>query len=211
VSEADPDFESKASAQTKHTVEISRRKPMTKEDAEKSMADLSGDKTKAAKYKIEIVYLQTRSKGKPSMCQVSAWESGKRFDGGGDQSMFWCLNSKNMEEGCGGLIPDHLVRHGVAFCPSCNRTVNQAMLPVARVGLFSEQNLAKELVKVFRGLGSNADLYLKFHRTDAHGMTRIRHEKIRSSEACVYPLNNILRDTVGGADLAKKFQDFLTA
>lgn len=211
ISEADPNFETLASNTDRAAVERASRNPMSEEDASKEMRKLAGDTEQTAKYKIEVTYLESRKSNGPSACQVSVWESGKRFHGGGDQSMFWCVNADNPTEGCGGLIPDNMIRGGVALCPNCKNMVRQDKLPISRVGVFTPTNLAKEITKVFRYLGGNADVYLKFHRTDAGGMTRVRAENKKSSEAAIYTLKSIMRDTLGGADVTKRFEAFLTA
>lgn len=177
----------------------------------KEMPDEGPPPEIAAKYKIEITYRETRKLNGPSVCAMTVWESGKRFHGGGDQSMFWCLNPKNKDEGCGGLIPDDHVRGGMALCPHCKRMINQAFLPVERVGYFSVGPLANEITRVFRHLGSNADVYLKFHSADTAGMTRLRADGKEYREAAIYTLSRIMQDTVGGADLTKRFEAFLSA
>jgi hypothetical protein len=211
VSESDPDFTDKASTQGFKAAQIANRKPMSEGAAREEMDKLANAKDERAKYKIEITYLESRRIGAPSACSVAVWESGKRFHGGGDQSMFWCVNSKNNDEGCGGIIPDSMVRGGMALCPHCKKMVNQSFLPVERVGVFTPPNLAKEIERLFRHMNSDADLYLKFHRTDAAGMTNTRAEGRKTSEAVIYTLKSIMRDILGGSDLIKRIEAFLTA
>lgn len=211
ISEINPRYEEEASYAEKHAVEIARKAPLSEAEAVREMEKLVGRSDPKAKYKIEIRYLESRKSNSPSACSMIVWESGKRFDGGGDQSMFWCRNARNLEEGCGGLIPDSQVRNGVALCPHCNRMVNQSLLPIEMAGVWTPQNLAKEITRVFRHLGSNADIYLKFHITDTASIHLARAEGNKYREAVIYPLSRIMQDTISGADVTKRFEALLTA
>ena len=208
LSEAHPEFNSLASGTDLKMSELASRSPMEAKEVAKLLGD-TDDKT--ARYKIEVAYLESRKSRGPSACSVTIWESGKRFHGGGDQSMFWCLNSKNNEEGCGGLIPDNMVKEGVALCPHCKRSVNQQLLPVTRVGVFSSSNLANEIYKLFRHLGSDADIYLKFHKSDAEARARLKSEGGAKKELAIYTVSRLIQDSLGGSDLTKRIETFLTA
>lgn len=148
----------------------------------------------------------------PNRVGIRLWESGKRFHGGGDELAFWCL-SEDGRDGCGEVIPSDAIRGGVAVCPSCGRAVAAHRLTEMRVGLFSSRNLAKELVKIFRKLGSNADIYLKYHKTDIHyvAMEREKGPEVaaRLKGMAIYPLKNIIKDTSNGADLENRFYAFV--
>jgi hypothetical protein len=210
LSEAHPDFDKVASGSDLKASEIASRSPMDALDVETALGE-TPSVAKGAKYKIEVAYMEARKLKEPSACSVTVWESGRRFHGGGDQSMFWCINAKNPDEGCGGLIPDNMVKNGVALCPHCKRSVNQQLLPVTRVGIFSPQNLAKEIHKIFRHLGSDADVYLKYHRSDMEARARLKSEGGAKKEVAIYTVTSIIRDSLLGGDLTRKFEDFLTA
>lgn len=211
ISEAHPDFDKVASSRDLAMSEISSRRPLSENEASAALESMAGKVEHKARFKIEIAYQEERKHKAPSACSMTVWESGRRFHGGGDQSMFWCINAKDPTQGCGGLIPDSNIKVGVALCPHCKRTVNQTLLPVTRVGIFSAPKLAQEIHRVFRHLGGDADIYLKFHKSDLRGLTRLKAEGSVKKELAIYTLSRIIQDSLGGGDLVKKFEDFLTA
>jgi hypothetical protein len=75
--------------------------------------------------------------------------------------------------------------------------------------------LAKELTKIFHSLGGNADVYLKFHKTDVRYLALERDKgpdvARRLKGLAIYPLRNILKDTAAGADLTSRFKAFITS
>ena len=176
-----------------------------------------------AKYKIEVEFLGPDEKGYPGRTSkgpnrlgVKVWESGKRFHGGGDELMFWCLSSiKGVAGGCGGIMSADNIRNGIAYCPHCKNMMNMEAMTDTRAGFFTNQSLAKELLKLFRALGSDCDIYIKFHKTDIHyiAMERDKGPEVaaRLKGMHIYPLKNILKDTASGADLGKRFIAFLNS
>lgn len=171
-----------------------------------------------AKWKIEVMFGPKRTSTGPNKFGLSVWQSGRRFNGGGDDLAFWCLKADDesgRDEGCGGLIVSDNVRNGIAFCPHCKKAVNAGMLTQLRVGFMSSQNLAIELEKLFRKLDSSADIYLKFDRMDVRTLSMQKHKgtevanKLRGLH--IYPLKNILKDTAAGASLQGRFKAFLTS
>jgi hypothetical protein len=240
MGEAHPDFATNASAEERAAAERAARAGGVVEMADKT-AEQHAARERAgraaeravdqelernlageirAKYKIEVTFAgpdeKTHYKGRtvkgPNRLGVRIWESGKRFHGGGDELAFWCL-SEDGSKGCGKVIPSDCIRGGVALCPHCNRAVNAELLTDERVGFFSSQSLAQELTKLFRELGSNADIYLKYHKTDIHyiAMERDRGPDVaaRLKGMHIYPLKNILVDTSNGADVTKRFYAFV--
>lgn len=176
-----------------------------------------------AKYKIEVEFLGPDEKGYPGRTSkgpnrvgVKIWESGKKFHGGGDELMFWCLSSlKGVRGGCGGIMSADNIRNGVAMCPHCKNMMNMEAMTDTRVGFFTNQTLAKELANMFRVLDSNCDVYIKFHKTDIHYIAMERahgpEKAARLKGMHIYPLKNILKDTAHGADLGKRFFAFLSS
>lgn len=169
-----------------------------------------------AKYKIEVTFVADRKAHGPNKLGISIWESGKRFHGGGDELMFWCKDNRQGEDGgCWSPISSEHIHSGFAVCPNCQRTVNAELLTNMRIGNVTNQNLAKELVKIFHSLGSNADIYVKYHKTDIHyiAMERDKGPEVakRLKGMHIYPLKNILKDTAAGADLGKRFFAFLSS
>lgn len=189
--------------------DIAKRKESDK--ASEEAKDFLGVKDHKAKYKIEINYIDSRKTNAPSACGVMVWESGKKLNGDGDASMFWCVNTANHGEGCGGLIPFDNSKNGVALCPNCNKLVNEALLPMERIGVFSIPNLAKEVERIFFQLGSSCDIYLKFSSKDREALLRMRRNGLSINHKAIYTMNRILQDSLGGTPVVKCIENFLRA
>lgn len=177
-----------------------------------------------AKYKIEITFAgpdprhnyKGRTSSGPNRLGIQLWESGKHFHGGGDELMYWCQDNREGEDaGCWAPISGSNIVGEVAYCPNCERTVAAELLTNMKIGNVTTQNLAKECVKLFRQLGSNADIYCKYHKSDVHyiAMERAKGPEVaaRLKGMHIYPLKNILKDTAFGADITKRFFTFFTS
>jgi len=187
------------------------RAATTPEDPE--VVDMIAGKARA-RWKIEINFLSDRTIHKPCayMCQV--WESGKALNGDGDALSWWCLNSDpNSNEGCRSIIPQDSVRGGIAMCPSCKRMINAEKLTDMTGGNVRMDVLATYLANLFRKLGSNADIYLKYHKTDPRyiALERAKGELTarRLKGMHIYPLHRLLTDISAGADLTRRIKAFL--
>jgi hypothetical protein len=167
-----------------------------------------------AKYKIEVTFTEGRTMKGPNLLGIQVWESGKRFNGGGDEICFFCKDSES-DAGCWSVIPSNNVKGGVAYCPGCERAVNATRLVNMKIGRVTTQNLAKEVAELFRKLNSSADIYLKFHTTDIRyiAMERAKGPDVarRLKGMHIYPLKNLLKDTSNGADLGSRIFAFLTS
>jgi hypothetical protein len=87
------------------------------------------------------------------------------------------------------------------------------------VGKLSAQPMSRLLARIFRDCGSAADLYIKFHATDircrdvaevkkADHYRKAREDRVEKKEnrgLLIYPLKNIIKDTVSGKPLEKCF------
>jgi hypothetical protein len=203
ISESHPRFQELANDMEKAAV--ARSQQSAKEEP-------TLNSTKAT-YKIEVVYGESRKLSGSSLCSVVVWESGNKFHGGGDTSMFWCLNpnTESEESGCGGIIPSACVTKVIANCPHCKHTVNRDMLPTMRVGKFSAKKLAQELARLYRHLHCNADIYMKVHTSDGENYRKAKNVGRQTPKAVMYLNEAILKDTLSGADLAGRIEAFLTA
>jgi hypothetical protein len=183
-----------------------------------------------AKYKIEFMFGKRRSNMKLNPVIVTFWESGKKFHGGGDCKAWICGY-----EDCQKLIGDDQVVDLVAMCPVCNRANLRSPLTKTQLrkrNLYGQdlpvmvgeklanvtlQNLAVLLERLFRvSAGSNADFYMKLHRTDLR-YDPLHEDKISTDvltkarggrEAIIYPLNRVIADTIEG-NLIGKLRAFL--
>lgn len=195
-----------------------------------------------ARYKIEIIFGPDRSQTdlKPSVGALLIWESGKMFHGGGDVKMYWCGF-----EDCQWPFSDENLAIAHVVCPKCNREqFRDHMTREDHIRHLKEERrdskglermpcmvgeklfrlpppkAAQLLVKTFRQLGSNADIYLKYHPKDiridkkdpssAESMNKLVMARLRK-QPLLYPLKNILKDTSAGADLYKRFLAMLKA
>jgi hypothetical protein len=222
VGEGHAEFESQASQAEKMAVEAARRaqeaeKTGKGEERQKELSlELGTDGQVRAKYKIEVTFGPQRTTQGPNMVGIQLWESGKHFHGGGDELMYWCKdNREGHDEGCWAPIPGQNIKSGIAFCSNCQRTVNADLLTNMKIGRVSTRTLAKDLALLFRQLGTNADIFIKYHYSDPRyrAMAKERGEKVakRLKGMHIYPLKNILKDTSAGADLAGRFFAFLTS
>lgn len=167
-----------------------------------------------AKYKIEVTFSKGRTSLGPNLVGIQIWESGRRLSGGGDDLAFWCRSTET-EEGCWGIITSDFIRGGIALCPTCKKASNADLLTNMKIGRVSTKNLVNDLEKLFRFLDSNADIYLKFHKSDIRyiAMERAKGPEVarRLKGMHIYPLKNILSDTSHGASLTGRFTAFLTS
>lgn len=212
VSEAYPDFEKVADAATIAAVKRARKtQNLTEEEALKKV----GAKPEIrARYKIEVMFNEGRTTAGPNLLGISIWESGKRFHGGGDELMYWCMDTES-KQGCKSAIPGDLMKGPFAICPNCKQAISLERATSLRVLKVTTKVLADELVKLFHSLGGNADLYLKYHKTDIRyiAMERAKGPEVahRLKGMHIYPLKNILKDTSNGAELSGRFHAFLTS
>lgn len=170
-----------------------------------------------AKWKIEVTFVKNRTLTGLNAVGIQVWESGKHFHGGGDALAFFCQDSRDgHNEGCGGIIPqDNVAPNGIAYCPHCKRAVNAQYLANIRLGNVYMDSLAKSLANLFRQLGSNADIFIKFHKMDVRYIALERAKgpdvaaKLKGMH--IYPLKNILKDTANGADIVNRMKAFITS
>lgn len=207
--------------------DLEHRKTM--ERAKESKEDVStvlGAKEVPALYKIEVFFGPNRTLSGPNSCTIKFWESGRRLHGGGDDLMFMCRNRQNLSEGCGKLFSSDFVRNSIAICPACHKAINGEMC-VRSLAFRDERaaggedyrietrKLADLLAKYWRRLDGNADVYLKFDKSDIRyrmierEMGPVKAKELRGLS--IYPLRNILSDTAGGTDLGDRMFAFLTA
>lgn len=212
ISEASPDFEKTASPEMLAAVERSKKTAGTSSDAIRK--ELGAAPEIRARFKIEVMFEKGRTTNGPNLLGIQLWESGKKFHGGGDELMYWCMDTDS-NQGCKSPIPADHLRGPAGLCPTCNNGILLARAANMRVLRVSTRVLSEELVRIFRSLGGNADIYLKYHNTDIRyvAMERAKGSTVakRLKGMHIYPLKNILKDTAAGADLANRFYIFLTS
>lgn len=216
-SEAGPNFDpDRLSPEQKRTLEAAERAGKEGFTPDKEAAHAMGADDFRAGYKIEITFGPKRTPQGPNNVCIQMWESGKRFDGGGDDRMFWCRDvAQDSNLGCGKPIPSDAIYAGIAICPSCQMAIRADKLTGEQFHRITTQNLALKVEQIFHDLQDNADIYCKYDQTDIRYQAVLKEkgfEKARYLRGLfIYPLKNILKDTVAGATLASRFRAFLSA
>lgn len=223
---------------TAHHVQTAEAEAHDNEVMDKLSKKMEKDKKEAeekALYKIEVAFSWDRTASSPSNALVQIWESGRRFHGGGDERMFWCgykdcdkpIKSE-MVKGEVAFCP-HCKRPMFVSQEDKERTVGQAKMqgiphsklaerPIVveiRFAKLMPSKLAVLLEKIWRDLDCNADLYVKFFKSkmrfdpkDGDYMATVTQARL-NREYAIYPLKNILKDTLSGASVQKRFLAFL--
>lgn len=197
------------------------------EEAEKSAEEMA----KRADYKIQIWFRSNRSIHKPIAYTLSFWESGKRLHGGGDEMMFICRRHQHAPKikpfdiamakqqtvrGCDGLIPGGIAgAGGVIVCPHCHVKHRPDQVGDSIFYRTTADQAATVLATWFRKIGSRADLYAKYNPTDPRSVMMAQNYDYRTAREkkglTIYPLQNILKDTLNGSSLESRFKAFITA
>jgi hypothetical protein len=184
-----------------------------------------------AKYKIEIHFNKSRTTAGPNTAAVTIFESGARLNGDGDELVYICserdkglaLNIPGAQdrevirgyEGCGSIIPGENLRGGVAVCTKCNSPISSESLTSTLLVHLRTKKLAVLVTDLFRRLDSDADIYIKYHPTDLRSEALNNPHQLdkgrMSRGLTIYPLHNIIRDTIGGATLEGRFSALFSA
>lgn len=197
---------------------------------------------KKAKFKIEVSFGKDRTPtGQPrgNVAVLSVYESGKRFDGGGDVMAYWCdrvdegsdiakfsPGKKRAQLGCRKVITEEFITHAAiptkdgqmasikrAVCPHCMRKWDAGQITGQVYGRWTSARLAKVLADMWIRLEGDADIYLKYHYADIRVVTMERNHGTAAARAhrgaVIYPLQNILKDTAGGSAVEKRLKVFV--
>jgi hypothetical protein len=216
VVEVEPDWERKATPAQR---EARRKESLRREQkaGETTIVDATG--VVIAKYKVEVTFTHRRRHSGLNECGIRIWQSGSKFHGGGDEGVHWCIDTSEVDprraQGCRGLIFNEDITGGVAFCRTCQKGIVAAKLSDIYYMNETPAKIALRLNQFFRQLGSNADIYLKFHKSDIRyiAMERAKGPEVarKLKGMAIYPLKNIIKDTSAGADLTNRFKIFLMA
>lgn len=195
------------------------------EENEKSRLEMA----QKASYKIQFWFQSERSDRKPVTYSLSAWSSGKRLHGGGDESLFICRRHTDAPKpfdvvggksaspmGCGGFISgDYITPQGLAVCPHCHAQHKTEHIADAVLYRSSIADAASTLTSWWRRLNCDADIYLKYAPYDIRVKTMQNAFGLRKARELkgltIYPLERILKDTAAGADVEARFRALLLA
>jgi hypothetical protein len=197
-----------------------------------------------ASFKIEVHWGKDRTVSGPNTGAILIWESGRRFHGGGDDKMYWCgyVPSAGFTgaDACGLPIRTEFFSQFHVVCPHCQRecfldpATRQQFLATKGLARGKQETMAampmvfgekmfkatpkrvsEELATVFRQLGSDADVYMKFHPSDircrsiegdakkVEAYRKARRE--RNDGLLIYSYKRLMRDLAAGATLESRF------
>lgn len=208
----------------------------------KLMAAIKAEKAKhlneqklKGKYKIQVWFKSDRSNKKPMAFSVSAWQSGKRLHGGGDEMMFICrrhadaplIKSKDLKfrtadhkveptpRGCNLFIPGDMNINDIISCPHCGAQHHAEHIGDSVYYRLDADNAAKVLVDWYHRLEDCADIYAKYSPTDPRTIMMANNYDpftARSKKGLtIYPWKNILQDVSNGSTLHSRFKAFILA
>lgn len=214
------------------TVQMTGEELQALENQIKAMDRLLQDEIRA-KFKLEVQFGKSRtSRGQPFAGVMSAWLSGSKFHGGGDEKIFECP-APDCEE---WILPHQITQRTVvrkvdgrdveefmslSYCGKCARIWRSEQTIGERLYKLTEQDWAFAILKMFRRLGMDADIYLKYHPTDVRYQAMMEMARNRGGEEIakarknrglhIYPLKNIIKDTKHGSDLYGRIRAFINA
>ena len=185
-----------------------------------------------AKYKIELHFNKGRTTSGPNVAAITIFQSGCRLNGEGDEMVYICaerdrglaLNAPGVKDrpvikgyaGCGKIIEGDRIRGGIAICPceKNNMIASENLTSTLLVNLTTEK-LSAMVADIFRRLNSDADIYIKYHPTDlrVEAMNNVHNlDKGRMSRGLtIYPLANIIKDTIDGTSVETRFKALFSA
>tara|TARA_B100000214_G_C23873788_1_gene583938 strand:- start:412 stop:996 length:585 start_codon:yes stop_codon:yes gene_type:complete len=188
-----------------------------------------------AKYKIELHFNKGRTTSGPNVAAITIFQSGCRLNGEGDELVYICaerdrglaLNAPGVKDraiikgyaGCGKIIEGDNIKGGVALCRGCvggkdNMIASENLTSTLLVNLTTEK-LSVMVADIFRRLNSDADIYIKYHPTDlrVEAMNNVHNlDKGRMSRGLtIYPLANIVKDTIDGTSVETRFKALFSA
>jgi hypothetical protein len=175
---------------------------------------------KKAKYKIELFFGKARSMRSAVPGAISFWESGTKFHGGGDTKIYFCPGKLTGKNDCQKVIPFAFNGYGFMVCPGCKETWKGGQVIGEVFGRHTMRDWALLIFQYYNRLDQNCDIYLKHSPDDIRSVAAREQERQQGGELLtrarerarhVYPLRNIIKDTLAGADLLNRFYAFLTA
>ena len=202
---------------------------------EKEKTAILNEQKLKASHKIQIWFKSDRSMKKPIAFSLSAWQSGKRLHGGGDEMMFICRRHADapsitrsdlkhrmpdhkvepQSRGCGLFIPGENNINDKIMCPHCGAEHKAEHIGDAVFYRLTVNDAAKVLVDWYNKLGGSVDLYAKYSPTDPRTVMMANSHSIQTARSkkglTIYPWKNILQDVSNGSTLHSRFKAFILA
>lgn len=178
-----------------------------------------------AQFKLEVAFMEPRSKTKAFLGVVCVWTNGGFGHGGGDEVVYLCtgkkLNKKDEVVTCGAPIDLKFVSRDVAICAECRQAIKPKELTGQIIAKLTTQNWAHLMTKLFVRLGGNADVRMGFMEGDLRSAAEIEqgkqlhgdvlHDVRDRREWVIYPLKSIIKDTSAGSPFYNRIRAFLEA
>jgi len=168
-----------------------------------------------ARYKIEVTFGKQHTR-MMSLGAIQILESGTALHGGGDIKIYWCPG-----ENCGMPMDYSSKSAGEPYCEHCHRIWKGEQLVGERIFRLPIQKVAELVTKTFHQLGSNADIYVKYHPTDLRRATlnfKATDQEVQLGKAragrqrpYIYTLARIIKDTAAGSSIDRRIKAFLEA
>lgn len=190
-----------------------------------------------ATYKLEVQFGKGRAgrgirSAQPFAGVMSAWLSGSKFHGGGDEKIFECadpdcrawilphqITQKTVVRKVNGADVEEFM--SLSYCGECAKIWRSEQTTGERLYKLTEQNWAYAILQMFQRLGMDADIYLKYHPVDVRYKAAMELARNRGGEELakarknrglhIYPLRNIIKDTKHGSDLYGRIRAFINA
>lgn len=176
-----------------------------------------------ARYKLEILFGKVRTNTGLTPGVITFWANGTKFHGGGDEKLYLCPGRRKGRSDCEALLKAEYNSAVGICCPACGTMwPNEEVIGEIFLNL-PMRKWAEVLYNYFRLCEYHCDLYLKHAPRDVRSVSLAqvekqtwagsqKLEKARETRArVIYPLRNIIKDTSAGADLLRRFYDFITA
>tara|TARA_Y100000310_G_C20621018_1_gene783287 strand:+ start:1062 stop:1622 length:561 start_codon:yes stop_codon:yes gene_type:complete len=179
-----------------------------------------------ARYKIELDIRHVPGPLKLISGRIKVMEKSGET-GNNEMPCFRCPRDvpKGMRKGCGGLINHRHTTTGYFSCPHCGLSGDVMYISEGAAYKATEKRVADLIQEYFNLVGGDADIYMKRYKasikaikeagqdttmrdTQREALMRQSKEEI---EKVVYPFDRLMKDSLGGADMKKRFLAFLRA
>ena len=164
--------------------------------------------------KVELNIMPRGGKSTQIVGRIAIMRSGSSTSGDMDEACFTCPRCKQL------ILPEY-VQADLFSCPSCKLTADSENISEASVFVLTTENLAQLVMRYWLATGGDADIYLKRYKhsmqaavtslkeKDWRGYATKRRLAKEQKEVVIYPLKNLMRDNLSGADMGRRFLAFL--
>lgn len=174
-----------------------------------------------AKFKLEVFFRYGPRHNVPVRGALFAWTNGGFFNGGGDQSVYFCPRPKEDGTSCLNPIDVQFRAKDYVVCPACRRITHTKELLGQLIADVPIEKWAPLLVRFFYKLECGADIRICVSRESLITAAGAELERSRGGERyaavqrkmewVAYPLQSIIKDTASGSSLETRFLAFLKA